>query len=57
MDIQQIITFLAPSLVAGFTGYLAGEIHGWQRAVECVENMPLSDLGKEAGGMRERARR
>jgi hypothetical protein len=57
---------LAPSFVAGFVGWMAGEAHGFDRAVKVVDDMPHSgpppvvDLTMEtdgADGILERARR
>lgn len=63
-----LLVLLAPSLVAGFVGWYVGEAHGFDRAVECVDSMPLpvpppvvvrdlSEDGDGADGMLERARR
>lgn len=61
-----IMWLLAPSLVAGFVGWFVGEAHGFDRAVACVADMPMSgpppmvdlSLDEEGdAGMWERARR
>lgn len=56
-------TLLAPSMVAGFIGWFAGEQHGFDRAAACVDRALPSvpdtteeDEGGDVGGL-ERARR
>lgn len=52
---------LAPSLVAGFIGWMAGDHHGFACAVDHVKAMPITadlDLDTDgADGLLERARR